>query len=140
MITKNLLCSIFFERRGNKKRRRGFAREEMDRLDPNTFKKMFRLDRTTFDEVSDKIWPHMRHHNDIKAIHSSGAPILLKTRLAVSCCWLAGASYLDLCFAWGLAISTFFFILMVFCGPLLKRLMQLSILDYQVMTLFSLHI
>jgi len=80
----------------------------MDRLDPNTFKKMFRLDRTTFDEVTDRIRPHMRQRNKIKAINSSGAPISLKTRLAVSLRWLAGASYLDLCFAWGLAISTFF--------------------------------
>jgi hypothetical protein len=37
----------------------------------------------------------------------SGGPIVLKTQLAVSLHWLAGASYLDLCFAFGLAISTF---------------------------------
>jgi hypothetical protein len=108
LTTNNTVCSVFFNRKGNHKRRRGFALEEMDLLDGNTFKKMFRLDRATFDEVLERILPHMRTRNDTKAANSSGAPIVLKTRLAVSLRWLAGASYLDLCFAWGLAISTFF--------------------------------
>lgn len=81
--------------------------EEMDRLDRNAFKKMFRLDRAMFDKVLEKILPHLRTHNDAKSANSSGAPLVLKTRLAVSLCWLAGTSYLDLCFTWGLATSTF---------------------------------
>jgi len=50
----------------------------------------------------------MRCRNEAKAENSSGAPIVLKTRLAVTLRWLAGASYLDLCFAWGVATSTFY--------------------------------
>ncbi len=44
----------------------------------------------------------------MKACNSSGAPIVLVTRWAVTLRWLAGGSYLDLCFAWGVATSTFY--------------------------------
>ncbi len=102
-------CSsiVFFDQKGNHKCRRGFVLEEMDHLDRNAFKKMFRLDRAMFDKVLEKILPHMRTHNDTKSANSSGAPLVLKTWLAVSLCWLAGTSYLDLFFTWGLATSTF---------------------------------
>jgi hypothetical protein len=92
------LFFILFARKGNHKCRRGFTLEEMDCIDANTFKKMF-----PFDEVLERIQPHMKIHNDIKAANSSGGPIVLKTQLAVFLCWLAGASYLNLCFAFGLA-------------------------------------
>ena len=46
--------------------------------------------------------------NVSKAVNSSGHSVTLKTRLAVSLRWLAGGSYLDLCFAWGLGILTFY--------------------------------
>jgi hypothetical protein len=45
--------------------------------------------------------------NVTKAINSSCAVVPLKTRLAVTLRWLAGGSYLDLCFAWGLGVLTF---------------------------------
>jgi DDE superfamily endonuclease len=80
----------------------------MDGLSPNTFKKMFRVDRETFDEVMERITPFVKVPNEVKAFNSSGGPITLKTRLAVSLRWLAGGSYLDLCFAWGIAFSTFY--------------------------------
>ncbi len=77
------------------------ALRAMDGLSPNTFKKMFRVDRETFDEVMERITPFVKVPNEVKAFNSSGGPITLKTRLAVSLRWLAGGSYLDLCFAWG---------------------------------------
>ncbi len=81
----------------------------MNHLDPSAFKKMFRMDRATFDELLEIISPHLTCHDSIKAANSSGSCILPKTRLAVSICWLAGASHIDLCFAWGIiAHSTFF--------------------------------
>ena len=80
----------------------------MDRLDPSVFKRMFRVDRATFNEILERIEPHMKHRNQVKAANSSGAPIVLMTRLAVMLRWLAGGSYLDLCFAWGVASSTFY--------------------------------
>ncbi len=39
-------------------RNRGFAVEEMDCLDPSTFKRMFWVDRSTFDELLDLITLH----------------------------------------------------------------------------------
>ena len=43
-----------------------------------------------------------------KARHSSGSPILITTRVAVTLCWLAGASHLDLWFAPGISSSTLY--------------------------------
>jgi hypothetical protein len=82
--------------------------EEMDRLTPTVFKNMFRVDRPTFDEVLDSISPFISARDEQKAINSSGSVITMKTRLAVTLCWLAGGSYLDLCFAWGVSSSTFY--------------------------------
>ncbi len=104
----SVLLSIFIIRKRNAFRHRGYALEEMDRLEPALFKRMFRVDRATFDEVLERIEPHIKHRNQVKAINSSGAPIVLKTRLAVTLRWLAGGSYLDLCFAWGVGTSTFY--------------------------------
>ena len=89
-------------------RNRGFAIEQMDLLDPSTFKRMFRVDRYTFDEILEKISPFLDEKNDQKAINSSGSPVTNKTRLAVTLQWLAGGSYVDLCFAWGVGVSTFY--------------------------------
>jgi len=89
-------------------RNRGFAIEQMDRLDLSTFKRMFRVDRCTFEEILEKITPFLDEKNDQKAINSSGSAVTNKTRLAVTLRWLAGASYIDLCFAWGVACSTFY--------------------------------
>ncbi len=93
---------------GNFRRPRGFAVEEMDRLLPGVFKRMFRVDRPTFDEVLERISPFLNVRDEQKAINSSGSPIQARTRLAVTLRWLSGSSYLDLCFAWGVSSSTFY--------------------------------
>ena len=80
----------------------------MDRLDPGLFQRMFRVDRPTFDEIHGKIAPFLRSRNEVKARNSSGSEIPVRTRLAVTLRWLAGASYLDLCFAWGISSSSFY--------------------------------
>ena len=69
--------------------------------------KNFRLDRSTFNELSELVDPIVKR-NKLKSIQSSGSSIPTKTRLAVTLRWLAGGSYLDLCFAWGISISAFF--------------------------------
>jgi len=79
----------------------------MDGLDPSVFKRMFRVDRETFDFILCKVEPLLSVANT-KACNSSGVPITSRTRLAVTLRWLAGGSYLDLCFAWGIGLSTFF--------------------------------
>jgi hypothetical protein len=56
----------------------------------------------------DRISPHFRNLNVTKARNSSGSPISVTTRLALTLRWLASGSYLDLCFAWGVSSSTFY--------------------------------
>jgi hypothetical protein len=82
--------------------------EEMDCLDHIFFKKMLHVDQLTFGEILAKITPFLRQRNATKARNSSGTEISVTTRLAVTLHWLAGASYLDLCFAWGISSSSFF--------------------------------
>ena len=91
----------------NYRRNRGFAVTEMARLSDPMFQRMFRLDRATFYELAERI-DHIIQRNELKSIQSSGSSIPTDTRLAVTLRWLAGGSYLDLCFAWGVAVSTFF--------------------------------
>ncbi len=79
-------------------RGRSNAVEQMDLLEPALFKRMFRVDKETFSELLDRIAPFMQQKNLTKAQNSSGSPIVLKARLAVTLRWLAGASYSDLCF------------------------------------------
>jgi len=81
---------------------------EMDRLEPAAFKKMFRVDKPVFEELLEVITLHLVQRCDSKAQNSSGSAISSKTWLAVMLHWLVGASYIDLCFAWGLAHSTLF--------------------------------
>ena len=79
----------------------------MDTLDSFTFKKMFRMDRITFDGILNSI-TSLIARNVTKAIAATGQPITSKTRLAVTLRWLAGGSFVDLCFVWGIARFTFF--------------------------------
>lgn len=84
------------------------------------FKRMFRVDRETDNVILEKVTPRIIYRDEQKATNSSGTPIPLKTWLAITLCWLAGASHLDLCFAWGIAHSTFS-VLEEFCDQLLKH-------------------
>jgi hypothetical protein len=87
---------------------RGFALGQMDQLDDTTFKHMFRVGGATFDEILETITPYLDEKKSEKATNSSGSPISNKTRLAITLRWLAGGSYIDLCFAWGVATSIFY--------------------------------
>jgi len=77
----------------------------MDQLEPGLFQRMY---RPTFDEIVGRITPFFRQRNERKACNSSGSAITVRTRVAVTLRWLAGASYLELCFAWGVSSSTFY--------------------------------
>jgi hypothetical protein len=92
----------------NLHRCRGFALGQMNELDDVTFKRMFRVDRAMFDMLIASISPYFRNLNVTRARNSSGSPISITTRLGVTLRWLAGGSYLDLCFAWGISASTFY--------------------------------
>jgi len=91
----------------NRHRNRGFAIEEFGTLNETLFKAMFRIDRRTFEELVTKLTPILQK-NLVYATNSSGSSISINTRLAVTLRWLAGGSYIDLCFAWGIGHSTFF--------------------------------
>jgi hypothetical protein len=71
----------------------------MNLLNDDTFKRIFRVDRAVFDMLIASISPYFRNLNVTRARNSSGSPISITTRLAVTLQWLAGGSYLDLCFA-----------------------------------------
>ncbi|CAM9862043.1 unnamed protein product, partial [Ectocarpus fasciculatus] len=68
---------------------------------------MFRMDRTSFEDLEELVTPHLERDSSM-AERSSGSPIPVRTRLAATLRWLAGGSYIDICFAWGLAHSTFY--------------------------------
>jgi hypothetical protein len=108
MYISTVVLYVCAFRVGNVHRLRGYALEEMDRLSPNVFKRMFRVDRATFDEILERVSPFVGGTQEQKAINSSGTAIPTKTKLALTLRWLAGASYLDLCFAFGVATSTFY--------------------------------
>jgi hypothetical protein len=77
----------------------------MDQLNDSTFKRMFSVDRPTFDEISEAITPFLEEKKAEKAINSLGSPISSKTWLAMTLQWLAGGSHIDLCFAWGVGAT-----------------------------------
>lgn len=91
----------------NRHRNRGYALDEMEHLDVETFLCMFRVDRDTFNELEERIAP-LVHRDEVKAVNSSGQAITARTKLAVTLRWLAGGSYIDICFAWGISKSSFF--------------------------------
>lgn len=88
-------------------RNRGFALDEIDRLSDPLFKRMFRIDRDTFNELVQMIEDH-RRSTAARMRTRSASEVSAITRLAVTLRWLAGASYIDLCFAWGVSKATFF--------------------------------
>ena len=79
----------------------------MNMLGEAIFKRILSIDRATFDVVLNEMGSYFII-NATKAGNSSGEPISLMTRLAASLRWLAGGSYLDLCFTWGVGTSTFY--------------------------------
>ena len=71
------LYFAFFIR--NIHRCRGFALDQMDRLEAPLFKRMFRVDRETFNYILDKIDVHFTS-NEEKATNSSGQPVVLEDK------------------------------------------------------------
>jgi hypothetical protein len=89
-------------------RNRGYALDEMSHLTDKEFQRMFRLNRTAF------YWLLSLIHKDITPAPSLHQKVQLErnispvTKLAVTMRWLAGGSYLDICFAFGIAVGTFY--------------------------------
>lgn len=94
---------------GNRNRNRGYALEEVKHLSEKDFKKMFRMKRLSFRKLLNFITPHMPTEGNQKfAELSSGSPITNETKLYCALRWLAGGSYLDIIFAFGVSKTAFF--------------------------------
>ena len=92
-------------------RDRGYAINEMKHLNDKEFKKMFRLNRSAFYYLLNIIKRHIEPLPGAvpyDEYHEILQPISSEVKLAIALRWLAGGSYLDICFAFGIAMGTFF--------------------------------
>ena len=64
--------------------------------------------RTAFNRLVDMVSERERVRNKTQAINSSGSEISTLTRVAIVLRWLGGGSYLDICFAFGVAPGSFY--------------------------------
>jgi len=89
-----------YSKKRSKKRykNRNYGAEEMRHLDDATFTRMFRLNRDAFYKLLSGIRGKLECKDPRKIDYISA-----ETRLAVSLRWLAGGSYLDICFAFGIS-------------------------------------
>ena len=93
---------------GNRHRNRGYALEEISHISNGTFSTMFRMSREGFEELFNLTSPFMHDTNEHMAKVSAGSALSKRTKLYATLRWLAGGSYLDICFAWGLSKAAFF--------------------------------
>jgi hypothetical protein len=94
--------------RPNRHRNRGYALEEVATLSDEVFCSMFRMTRAGFDGLLTLISLYMHDTNVAMARVSSNSHISKETKLYATLRWLAGGSYLDICFAWGISKASFF--------------------------------
>ena len=80
----------------------------MEYLDESQFQRMFRLTRFAFDGLLEKNSPSIKKENGLLHNHDPSVVISPRTRLACALRWLAGGSYIDICFAFGIPDGTFF--------------------------------
>lgn len=95
-------------REKNRQRNRQYALEEMDAMGEKDFKKMFRLSKSSFWVLHGIVADDLDDHSRLHALNSSGSVISSVTRLACTLRWLAGGSYLDICFEFGIGHGTFY--------------------------------
>jgi hypothetical protein len=99
---------------GNRSRNRNKQRNRMDwgkhveAIGEATFKRAYRLTVASFDRLLAEISDELEASNVQKAINSSGSTILPATCLAMALRFLAGGSYVDICFTHGVAVPTFY--------------------------------
>jgi hypothetical protein len=92
----------------NRHRDRGYALREVTHLTDGQFKTMFRMSRESFEKLLALIDPFLREADLVMARNSSGSGISNRTKLYITLRWLAGGSYIDLIFAWGISKSAFY--------------------------------
>jgi hypothetical protein len=90
------------DRAGNKQRDRRAALLKITTMSDAYFKRMFRLDRSTFSWLLNLIRPKIQGCEK-QACCSSGSPVFPEIKLALALRFLAGGSYLDLAFAFNVS-------------------------------------
>lgn len=96
------------KKEANRRRNRDYALTEMEVMSDEHFKRMFRMSKNTFCVLEEKLSDVWDGVNERQAINSSGSPICLRTRLACTLRWLAGGSYIDICFEFGVSPGSFY--------------------------------
>jgi hypothetical protein len=82
--------------------------EEVEQLSDVEFRKMFRMTREGFSSLLEILGPFMYEGDEEMARRSSGSSISKRTKLFCTLRWLAGGSYLDITFAFGVSKTAFF--------------------------------
>ena len=92
-----------------RQRDRAYALREMSQLSEFQFQRMFRLNRAAFYHLLGLIHHEISPRPSLNHIfHHAAKLVTPETRLAITLRWLAGGSYLDICFAFGVSIGSFF--------------------------------
>ena len=94
----------------NKHRQRLDWDSHVEGIGPRLFQRAYRLNHDEFDTLLAKIRAHLRTTSlsATRARASSGSPVTLECRLAATLRYLAGGSYIDICFCHGIAPTTFY--------------------------------
>jgi len=96
-------------RKRNRIRNRKYALEEMELMSDNHFRRMFRMSREAFHNLEQRLAEKFGDSDfDQAAVNSSGSTICQRTRLACALRWLAGGSYIDICFEFGVSPGSFY--------------------------------
>ena len=66
------------------------------------------MSRVAFNSLLDLITPFLHNTNEEMGRRSSSSFISNETKLYTMLRWLAGGSFIDICFAWGISKSSFF--------------------------------
>ena len=106
-------CESDAARRRNRVRNREYALREMETMSDDTFRRMFRMSRYAFSILEQRLEDMLSEHiggaiGERAAENSSGSFVSVRTRLAIALRFLAGGSYLDICFAFGIARGSFY--------------------------------
>ncbi len=99
----------------NSRLNRNYGLEWMDDLKDLSFRKAFRMRRNAFEDLLQLLCTVCNVHSDADGIgdtkqarNSSGSPVSMRTRLAVSLWWLAGGNYWDICGLYGVCPGSFY--------------------------------
>ena len=101
-------------RKGNRFRDRASVLDEINSLPHYIYQRMFRVDRSTFEELLGKVNAHIgaQETNELMAKRQvsghRGQPVSNRIKLHCALRFLAGGSYWDICFGFKVGFGSFF--------------------------------